>query len=186
MCRTAVNTLNSSEVMYLRSVASSFMTRVDREGDSLLPSRVELEYQSKRCPVDRHHQTQCLQTLPPAKPTRFSVSCQPLLSSGLSHRLLQVISPSLSRQHASYVTRSKLSPSVCVAMRNVFSASHSLSRQRAIYATMNVTISGECSRRTCMNCGSCLRTLSFTVSRPSQIPFLFVWLETSAKEGRNV
>lgn len=27
MCRTAVNTLNSSEVIYLRSVASSFMAR---------------------------------------------------------------------------------------------------------------------------------------------------------------
>lgn len=35
MRRTAVNTLNSSEVMYLRSVGSSFMTLVEQiQGDA--------------------------------------------------------------------------------------------------------------------------------------------------------
>ena len=90
-----------------------------------------------------------------------------LSSNGPSYRLLQAISRSLSRQHASYVTRSKPSPHACVATRRVFSAFHSLSRRHPTYATMNVPRSGEYLTRTCMNCGSLLEnaTVHYTNQR---------------------
>lgn len=158
MRRTAVNTLNSSEVMYLRSVGSSFMIRVDcvqrpRGKHKVMRGR-RISKQSFAKPNALQCDPQSQQGFP------FHAT---LLSSGPNNRLLQVIFLRLSHQHASYVTRSKPLPSARVTTRKVFSAFHSLSRQHPIHAMTNVLRSGESLRRTCMHCGSCLRTLPFTI-----------------------